>query len=89
MTLVVNVLTFRNCAPGSRGGGERDATDAEILSSNTDMLSPRMVSLIADWRRTGRVSTNALRRVPSEIEPLAEQDESCQRIMSVPGIVPS
>jgi transposase len=54
----------------------------DILSSNTNILSPRMVSLIADlmqdWRRLERIET-----VSSEIEALALQDDSCQRLMTV------
>jgi transposase len=34
----------------------------DILSSNNDALSPRMVNLIADWPRTGVDWTSALRR---------------------------
>src|SRR5262245_21824558 len=57
----------------------------DILSSNTQALSPRMVNLIIelvqDWRRLDeRVAA-----VSSEIESLAEQDEACQRVMTVPG----
>src|SRR5207302_1085790 len=46
-----------------------------ILSSNTDALSPGMVNLIAelvqDWRRLDE----RIAAVSAEIEPLAEQDE--------------
>ena len=60
----------------------------EILSSNSGALSPRMVALIADlvadWRRLDeRIAT-----VSADIESLAEQDASCQRLMTVPGIGP-
>jgi transposase len=60
----------------------------DILSSNTDILSPRMVNLIAelmqDWRRLDeRIET-----VSTEIEALALQDDSCQRLMTVPGVGP-
>ena len=60
----------------------------DILSSNTQALSPRMVNLITelvqDWRRLDeRVAA-----VSAEIESLAEQDEACQRAMTVPGIGP-
>ena len=60
----------------------------DILSSNTDILSPRMVSLIADLAcRTGAGWTSAL-RVSAEIEALAQQDDGCQRLMTVPGVGP-
>jgi transposase len=60
----------------------------EILSSNSDALSPRMINLIGeliqDWRRLDE----RIAAVSSEIEALAKQDESCQRLMSVPGVGP-
>ena len=60
----------------------------DILSSNNDALSPRMVNLIAeliqDWRRLDE----RIAAVSAEIESLAEQDEGCQRVMTVPGIGP-
>jgi transposase len=60
----------------------------EILSSESGALSPRMVALIAglaaDWRRLDeRIAT-----VSADIESLAVQDGSCQRLMTVPGIGP-
>jgi hypothetical protein len=60
----------------------------DVLSSNTQVLSPRMVNLIAelvqDWHRLDeRVAA-----VSAEIESLAEQDEGCQRVMTVPGVGP-
>src|SRR5437899_4467446 len=60
----------------------------DILSSNNDALSPRMVNLIAeliqDWRRLDE----RIAAVSAEIESLAEQDEGCQRVMTVPGVGP-
>jgi transposase len=60
----------------------------DILSSKTDVLSPRMVGLIAtlaqDWRRLDE----RIAAVSAEIEALAQQDENCQRLMTVPGIGP-
>jgi transposase len=59
-----------------------------ILSSPTEVLSPRMVRLIAylseDWRRLDA----RIEAVSSEIETLAENDGSCQRLMTVPGVGP-
>ena len=60
----------------------------EILSATSGPLSPRTVALIADvvadWRRLDeRIAT-----VSSDIEALAERDDSCQRLMTVPGIGP-
>src|SRR5262247_87266 len=61
---------------------------SEILSSYTDALSPRMVNLITelvqDWRRLDE----RIAAVSAEIESLAEQDEGCQRVMTVPGVGP-
>src|SRR5262249_17246232 len=58
------------------------------LSSTSDALSPRMVNLISelvlDWRRLDE----RIASVSTEIEALAKQDASCQRLMSVPGIGP-
>src|SRR5215831_16227773 len=60
----------------------------EILSAKSDALSPRMINLISeliqDWRRLDE----RIAAVSAEIEALAKQDESCQRLMSVPGIGP-
>lgn len=60
----------------------------EILSSSSEALSPRMIHLIGeliqDWRRLDE----RIAAVSSEIEALAKQDASCQRLMSVPGIGP-
>jgi transposase len=59
----------------------------EILTKS-DALSPRMINLlgelIEDWRRLDE----RIAGVSTEIEALAKQDASCQRLMSVPGIGP-
>ena len=60
----------------------------EILSSNTDVLSPRMVSLIADLAQDWRRLDERIETVSAEIEALAQQDGSCQRLMTVPGVGP-
>src|SRR5262249_20013860 len=60
----------------------------DILSSNTGALSPRIVNLIGelvqDWRRLDERIT----AVSADIESLVEQDEACQRVMTVPGVGP-
>jgi transposase len=60
----------------------------DILSSHPDALSPRMINLITelvqDWRRLDE----RIAAVSAEIESLAEQDEGCQRVMTVPGVGP-
>jgi hypothetical protein len=45
-----------------------------------------MVSLIADLTQDWPRLDERIEGVSSEIEALAEQDESCQRLMSVPGL---
>jgi transposase len=59
-----------------------------ILSSNTGALSPRIVNLIGelvqDWRRLDE----RIAAVSADIESLVEQDEACQRVMTVPGVGP-
>src|ERR1700751_2986806 len=56
-----------------------------ILSSNAEVLSPRMVRLIADLAQDWRRLDERIETVSTEIEALAQQDDSCQRLMSVPG----
>jgi transposase len=58
----------------------------DILSSNTDVLSPRMVRLIADLAQDWRRLDERIATVSAEIEALAQQDDSCQRLMTVPGV---
>jgi transposase len=60
----------------------------EILSSDSGALSPRKINLlgglVADWRRLDE----RIDAVSAEIEALAKQDTSCQRLMSIPGVGP-
>ena len=58
----------------------------DILSSNTDVLSPRMVRLIADLAQDWRRLDERIATVSAEIEALAQQDDGCQRLMTVPGV---
>jgi transposase len=57
----------------------------EILSSNGGVLSPRIVALIADLGVDERRLDERIETVSADIESLAEQDGSCQRLMTVPG----
>jgi len=61
----------------------------EILGSNDDILSPRLVRIIEDlcddWRRLD----DRIDQLTSEIECLARRDENCKRLMTVPGIGPT
>jgi transposase len=60
----------------------------DILSSNKDALSPRMVGLIADLAQDWRRLDERIAAVSAEIEALARQDDGCQRLMTVPGVGP-
>jgi transposase len=60
----------------------------DILSSNQDALSSRMVGLIADLAQDWRRLDERIAAVSAEIEALARQDDSCQRLMTVPGVGP-
>jgi transposase len=60
----------------------------EILSSTSGALSPRMICLIVDLTEDWRRLDERIATVSAEIEALAEQDSSCQRLMTVPGIGP-
>jgi len=60
----------------------------EILSSNTAVLSPRIVGLVVDLAQDWHRLDERIAAVSAEIEALAEQDDSCQRLSSVPGIGP-
>jgi hypothetical protein len=57
----------------------------DILAKRTDVLSPRMVRIIAglagDWRQLDE----PIEPVTDEIEILAKSDSSCRRVMTVPG----
>ena len=59
-----------------------------ILAMPPDVLSPRMVRIIeglaGDWRRLDE----RVQDLSSEIDAIARQDSSCERLMSVPGIGP-
>jgi transposase len=60
----------------------------DVLASDAAETSPRILRLLedlaADWRRLDE----RIEVVSAEIEALAQADESCQRLMTVPGIGP-
>ena len=60
----------------------------DILNSNTDVLSPRIVSLIADLMQDWRRLDERIAAVSAEIEALARQDDGSRRLMTVPGVGP-
>jgi transposase len=59
-----------------------------ILGTRTEVLSPRLLhiieDLVADWRHLDQRIGN----VSLQIEALAKQDASCERLMTVPGVGP-
>jgi transposase len=60
----------------------------DILAQSTDLLSPRMIRVIADLSADWRRLDERVEEVSGEIEALAKADHACQRLMSVPGIGP-
>ena len=73
---------------GASGADALAQGASEILSSDTGALSPRMVGLIADLAKDWRRLDERIAAVSAEVEALAEQDDSCQRLMTVPGVGP-
>ncbi len=60
----------------------------DILAKRTDVLSPRMVRIVADLASDWRQLDERIEAVTDEIKMLAKSDDSCRRIMTVPGIGP-
>ena len=60
----------------------------DILAKRTDVLSPRMVRIVADLASDWRQLDERIEAVTDEIETLAKSDDSCRRVMTVPGIGP-
>ena len=60
----------------------------EILAKRTDVLSPRMVRIVVDLASDWRQLDERIEAVTDEIETLAKSDDSCRRVMTVPGIGP-
>ena len=60
----------------------------EILGRHSELLSPRMVHVIAALSDDLRHLNDRLEAVTDEIEALAETDDACRRMMTVPGIGP-
>jgi transposase len=59
-----------------------------VLTSPTDVLSPRMVRVIEDLTHDWRRLDQRIEGLSEEIEGIARQDIGCERLMSVPGIGP-
>ena len=60
----------------------------DILAKRTDVLSPRMVRIVSDLVGDWRQLDDRIETVTDEIETLAKADDSCRRVMTVPGIGP-
>jgi transposase len=60
----------------------------DILAKRTDVLSPRMVRIISDLVGDWRQLDERIETMTDEIETLAKSDDSCRRVMTVPGIGP-
>lgn len=60
----------------------------DILAKPTDVLSPRMVRIVGDLAGDWRQLDDRIETVTDEIETLAKADDSCRRVMTVPGIGP-
>jgi transposase len=60
----------------------------DLLAKRTDVLSPRMVRMVIDLAGDWRQLDERIETVTDEIETLAKSDNSCRRVMTVPGIGP-
>jgi transposase len=61
---------------------------ARILSTRTDVLSLRMIHLIEDLAGDWRRLDERVEGLSGDIEALAQHDQACKRLMTVPGIGP-
>jgi len=59
-----------------------------LLTTPPDVLSPRMVRIVEDLAGDWRRLDERVERLSDEIEAIARQDASCERLMSVPGVGP-
>jgi transposase len=59
-----------------------------ILATRDDVLSARMLRLVADLTADWRRLDERIEGLSGEIERLARQDKGCERLMTVPGIGP-
>jgi len=60
----------------------------QILTTRTDVLSPRMVRIAADLVGDWGYLDERIERVTDEIEGLAQTDVGCGQLMTAPGIGP-
>jgi transposase len=59
-----------------------------VLAAPPDVVSPRMIHLIEDLAGDWRRLDERIQALSDEIETIARDDVSCERLMSVPGIGP-
>jgi transposase len=59
-----------------------------ILAARPDLLSPRMLRVIEELASDWRQLDTRIESLSQEIEALAHQDPTCERLMTVPGIGP-
>jgi transposase len=59
-----------------------------ILAQRSDVLTPRLVHLLEDLCGDWRQLDTRIAAITSQIEELARQDASCQRLMGIPGVGP-
>jgi transposase len=71
-----------------RGARFLQAALTEILGRHSELLSPRMLGVITDLSGDLRHLNDRLEEVMEEIADLAECDDACRRMMTVPGIGP-
>src|SRR3979490_2534456 len=60
----------------------------DILAKRTDVLSPCMIRIVIDLAGDWRQLDERIETVTDEIQTLAKSDDSCRRVMTVPGIGP-
>jgi len=60
----------------------------DILAKRTDVLSPRMVRTVSDLAGGWRQHNERIETVTDEIEAVAKSNDSCRKVMTVPGIGP-
>jgi transposase len=59
-----------------------------ILATRSDVLSPRMLRVVEDLAGDWRRLDTRIEGLSDEIQALAQQDQACVRLMTVPGIGP-
>jgi transposase len=71
-----------------QGARQLQAALPEILGREGELLSPRMLIVISELSDDLRHLNERLEAISEEIENLAKRDETCQRLMTLPGIGP-